>query len=201
VLRIYTASRTRPRATAQVLNAVPSGWRNVVSSNQTKRYRDTVQSEYYVEYLFTRRGLVLPDDDGMRLVKAAGDRVVLADSSGAETEYKVQRYDNSVCVDSPFGGVVLEVIPRFTEPGSAAPEGSLLAPMPGVVIRVGAERGETVSQGQPLLWLEAMKMEHTITAPNDGVLTELHVAVGTQVEVGAILAFVGQHDSQEGLAQ
>lgn len=195
------ADAAHNRATAQVLNAVPSGWRNVVSSNQTKRYRDTVQSEYYVEYLFTRRGLVLPDDDGLRLVKAAGDRVVLADSSGAETEYKVQRYDNTVCVDSPFGGVVLEVIPRFTEPGSAAPEGSLLAPMPGVVIRVGAERGETVSQGQPLLWLEAMKMEHTITAPNDGVLTDLHVAVGTQVEVGAILAFVGQHDSQEGLAQ
>lgn len=189
------------RAQAPVLRDVPSGWRNVASGHQTKRYRDAVQTEHCVEYSFTRSGLILPFDDGVRLVSAAADRVVLADSSGAETAYKLQRYGNTVCVDSPFGGVVLEAIPRFTEPGLAAPEGSLLAPMPGVVIRVGAERGETVSQGQPLLWLEAMKMEHIITAPNDGVLTDLHVAVGTQVEVGAILAFVGQHDPQDGTEQ
>jgi len=52
-----------------------------------------------------------------------------------------------------------------------------------------------VRAGQPLLWLEAMKMEHTITAPADGVLVELNVTAGQQVEVGAVLARV---DSGEG---
>jgi propionyl-CoA carboxylase alpha chain len=43
-----------------------------------------------------------------------------------------------------------------------------------------------------LLWLEAMKMEHTIAAPADGVVGELKVAAGQQVEVGAVLAVVGE---------
>ena len=68
--------------------------------------------------------------------------------------------------------------------------GSLLAPMPGSVLRVGAAVGDTVTAGQPLVWLEAMKMEHTIAAPADGVLAELNVTAGTQVEVGAVLARV-----------
>jgi propionyl-CoA carboxylase alpha chain len=62
--------------------------------------------------------------------------------------------------------------------------------MPGNVIRVGAQVGDTVTVGQPLVWLEAMKMEHTITAAADGVLAELDVAPGQQVEVGAVLARV-----------
>ena len=69
-------------------------------------------------------------------------------------------------------------------------KGSLLAPMPGSVIRLGAALGDTVTAGQPLVWLEAMKMEHTITAPADGVLIQLSVAVGQQVDVGAVLARV-----------
>lgn len=68
--------------------------------------------------------------------------------------------------------------------------------MPGNVIRIGAEAGATVTAGQPLIWLEAMKMEHTITAPNDGVLAEINVQTGQQVEVGAVLARVEAPDSE-----
>ncbi len=60
--------------------------------------------------------------------------------------------------------------------------------MPGSVTRVGAAVGDKVKAGQPLIWLEAMKMEHTITAPGGGVLAELNVAAGQQVDVGAVLA-------------
>ena len=76
-------------------------------------------------------------------------------------------------------------------------KGSLVAPMPGNVIRLGAAVGDTVTAGQPLIWLEAMKMEHTITAPSDGVLAELNVETGQQVEVGAVLARVdAPHDPE-----
>ena len=70
--------------------------------------------------------------------------------------------------------------------------------MPGSVVRVGAAVGDKVSAGQPLIWLEAMKMEHTLTAPSDGVLAELNVEPGRQVDVGAVLARV---DTEEGEPQ
>jgi len=63
------------------------------------------------------------------------------------------------------------------------------------VIRLGAGLGDQVSVGQPLVWLEAMKMEHTIVAPADGVIAELNVTVGQQVEVGAVLARVEAPDA------
>ena len=89
-----------------------------------------------------------------------------------------------------FYGVGFTAVPRFVEPGSAVAKGSLVAPMPGLVIRVGAQLGDTVRAGLPLIWLEAMKMEHTVVAPGDGVLVELNVEPGQQVEVGAVLARV-----------
>ena len=58
------------------------------------------------------------------------------------------------------------------------------------MVRLGAGLGDTVTAGQPLVWLEAMKMEHIIASPAAGVLTELSVAVGQQVGVGAVLARV-----------
>jgi biotin carboxyl carrier protein len=67
--------------------------------------------------------------------------------------------------------------------------------MPGTVIRVGVEVGDQVTAGQGLVWLEAMKMEHTISAPADGILVELAVAAGQQVEVGAVLAVVQVEES------
>ena len=85
--------------------------------------------------------------------------------------------------------------------GAAALAGCVVAPMPGVVIRVGAQLGDTVTAGQPLVWLEAMKMEHTLTAATDGVLTQLNVQAGQQVEVGAVLALVDDQTAQPGSEQ
>jgi 3-methylcrotonyl-CoA carboxylase alpha subunit len=65
--------------------------------------------------------------------------------------------------------------------------GSLAAPMPGKVIKVMAAVGKKVTKGEPLLILEAMKMEHTITAPADGVVKEIQYAAGDQVLEGAEL--------------
>ena len=62
--------------------------------------------------------------------------------------------------------------------------GGLLAPMPGKVIALIAEAGATVEKGAPLLILEAMKMEHTITAPAAGTVKGFHFAVGDQVGDG-----------------
>jgi acetyl/propionyl-CoA carboxylase alpha subunit len=170
-----------------VFGGLPSGWRNLPSGFQTKRYVDGTGVEHVVAYRFVRGALQLPDDEATSLVSSTAERVVLA-AGGVEHPFDVARYGDDVFVDSPLGSVKLTVAPRFPDPDSAVAQGSLLAPMPGSVLRVGAAVGDHVKAGQPLIWLEAMKMEHTITAPTKGVLTELNVGAGQQVDVGAVLA-------------
>jgi propionyl-CoA carboxylase alpha chain len=197
------------RATARasgVLGSLPSGWRNLASGYQVKTYLDDAGAEHRIQYRFARTGLVLPADEGVHLVSSSADEVVLADANGVAHRFAVKHYGaegSAVYVDSAHGPVHLIAQPRFPEPGSAVEKGSLVAPMPGNVIRLGAAVGDTVTAGQPLIWLEAMKMEHTITAPADGVLAELNVDTGHQVEVGAVLARVdAPHDPEaEGEAQ
>lgn len=71
-----------------------------------------------------------------------------------------------------------------------AHHGALTAPMPGTVTVVKASVGDLVRRGQPLLVLEAMKMEHVISAPHDGVVSELHAAAGSTVAMEQLLAVV-----------
>lgn len=66
--------------------------------------------------------------------------------------------------------------------------GGLEAPMPGVVTRVLVAAGDAVTKGQPLVALEAMKMEHLIRAPRDGRVKSLPIAAGTMVQAGTPLA-------------
>jgi acetyl-CoA/propionyl-CoA carboxylase, biotin carboxylase, biotin carboxyl carrier protein len=76
-------------------------------------------------------------------------------------------------------------------PGAAAAgDGVVRSPMPGTVLVVKAQAGDRVSEGQPLVIVEAMKMEHTVTAPCDGVVSELRVEAGRPVDMDAVLAVV-----------
>jgi len=185
------------RATASVNAGLPGGWRNLPSQPQVKTFTGD-HGEHEVRYRLGRTGLdTVGFDTGFEtvtLLDLRPDRVVL-ELDGLRREFRVARYADAVHVDSGLGPVRLREVPRFTDPSTQVAAGSLLAPMPGAVIRLGAEVGDTVTAGQPILWLDAMKMEHTITAPTSGVLTELNVTVGAQVAVGALLAVVTEPDA------
>ncbi|HEY7048120.1 MAG TPA: biotin carboxylase N-terminal domain-containing protein [Jatrophihabitantaceae bacterium] len=170
----------------------PSGWRNVPSQPQRKQYEGVD-----VEYRLTRDGLVSDAHPDVRLVEATPNTVVL-DIGGVRRRYEVAAYPDLVCVDEPRGTVTLRPIERFPDPAAEVAAGSLLAPMPGTVVRVAVSAGDQVGQGQPLLWLEAMKMEHTITAPAAGVVTELPVRAGQPVDVGTVLAIVQPSAASDG---
>ncbi|MBT2188173.1 acetyl/propionyl/methylcrotonyl-CoA carboxylase subunit alpha [Sphingobium nicotianae] len=71
---------------------------------------------------------------------------------------------------------------------ASAGNGTILAPMPGRIIAVDVAAGDAVTRGQKLLTLEAMKMEHSLTAPFDGTVAELNAVAGAQVQVEALLA-------------
>lgn len=193
------ADAAHNRATAQAFGSIPGGWRNLASGFQSKGYLDDAGTEHRVEYRFTRTGLIVNGGE-VTLISSTPDEVVLADPAGVARTFTVARYGpafQDVYVDSPAGGVHLVALPRFPDPESAVARGSLLAPMPGNVIRLGAAVGDPVSAGQPLIWLEAMKMEHTISAPSDGVLAQLDVKPGDQVEVGAVLARVEEPEATQ----
>jgi 3-methylcrotonyl-CoA carboxylase alpha subunit len=71
--------------------------------------------------------------------------------------------------------------------GRTEGDGSILSPMPGKIIAVEVSHGQVVTKGQKLVTLEAMKMEHSLTAPFDGVVADLNATPGAQVQVEALL--------------
>ncbi|MFC8709142.1 acetyl/propionyl/methylcrotonyl-CoA carboxylase subunit alpha [Streptomyces sp. NPDC057197] len=168
------------------------GWRNVPSQPQVKRYL-MAGEEHEVRYRHTRAGLAA-DCGEVRVVQVDARRVVL-EADGVRRPYTVTRYGDRIHVN----GTALTALPRFPDPAAQRVPGSLLAPMPGTVVRLadGLAEGAAVRAGEPLLWLEAMKMEHKISAPVTGTLTALHATPGQQVEPGALLAVVREDQGHE----
>ena len=70
------------------------------------------------------------------------------------------------------------------------------APMPGVVLKIFVEAGDVVAKGDPLLILEAMKMEHQIASPHDGVVDAIHCSEGEMVQPGVDLISVERTESE-----
>ena len=190
------AAAAANRASATVLPHVPSGWRNTPSQLQHKTFRHG-DEEITVAYRLGRQGLEAPDHPGVALVSAEPQRVVL-EVDGVRRSFDVSTYGDLVCVDSALGPVSLVPVGRFVDPSEQIAAGSLLAPMPGSVVRLAVAVGDTVAEGQVLLWLEAMKMQHEVRAPADGVVTELDVVDGQQVDVGAVLAVVEPSEQSPG---
>lgn len=189
------AAANRERALAAgVSGALPSGWRNVVAAPQRKCYLHD-GDEYEIAYRITRDGLLAEGYTGVNLLRAAPNEVVL-ECAGIRRRFAVAVHADLVCVDSSLGPVALRRLPRFRDLSTRLPVGSLVAPMPGTVIRIAVTLGDIVHSGQPLLWLEAMKMEHQVDIPVDGVVSELDITVGQQVEPGAVLAVITEQESR-----
>jgi propionyl-CoA carboxylase alpha chain len=178
---IALAEQAKAARTVQL--GIPVAWRNVVSQPQR-----TVFEEATVEWLGAY------SVDGHTVVAAGPDSVTL-ETDGVRTTYDVAVVGDAVDVDSPQGHVRLTKVPRFVDPADAVASGSLLAPMPGTVVRVAVEQGQAVSAGDPVLVLEAMKMQHTVSAPYAGVVTQINVKTGAQVASGEVLAVVEGEDA------
>ncbi len=119
-----------------------------------------------------------------------GSEVVIGDASGADAG--VIEHDDGETVWLNETGETFALRPfaaRGTGQASAA-DGAIIAPMPGKVIAVDVAEGQAVTAGQRLMVLEAMKMEHALAAPFDGLVEGLAVIAGAQVQVDAVLCRV-----------
>ena len=185
------AQAERCRLARTVQRSIPVAWRNVVSQRQSTMFTTSRGEDLRVEWLAGRDGYVA---DGV-LVVSASPEVVVLDRDSVRTSYDVAVAGDFVYVDWPSGHVALTVIPKFTDPADQVASGSLLAPMPGTVVRVEVVAGQRVEAGQAVLVLEAMKMQHTVAAPHAGTVAGLPVVAGQQVTAGDVLAVVQEEDA------
>ncbi|KAA1420345.1 biotin/lipoyl-binding protein [Nocardioides humilatus] len=175
------------RRSAKVQSRIPAGFRNVLAQPQQTVFL-LGEEELPVRW-YGGRTFASVDVDGVTVVEVASDHVVL-EIGGVRRTFTVHVAGSHVDVESPLGHVALRRKPRFVDPSQQVAAGSLLAPMPGSVVAVHAHVGDAVTEGQPILVMEAMKMQHTIAAPYSGTVTELAATTGQQVEAGTVLAVV-----------
>ncbi len=191
-IAVALADAAANRQRAAISPGLPAGWRNLASGPQSKGYLHD-DNEIEVRYRNTRDGVLLPDDPEVSVGAITPDTVILT-VGGVDRRFVVDRLGDSAWVDFTGGSAALTRKPRFVDPAEVSAPGSLLAPMPGSVIRIAVVLGQEIKRGDPLMWLEAMKMEHTIAASADGIVEELPVAAGQQVAVGEILAVITEQD-------
>ncbi len=186
------SAQAERRRDAPVLAHLPSGWRNNPNDFQRVAY-DTVSGRVDVAYRFDRTGRLAEaqvgsdEPAGVEIVSCEPGEVVV-DVEGVRRRVEVNRVGEQSYVDSSGGSSVLMEVERFPAPGSKLAAGSLVAPLPGTVVKVAVSEGDTVSAGDLLLVIEAMKMEHEVSAPAEGTVSEIRTREGDQVEPGQLLA-------------
>ncbi len=163
-------------------------WRNVPSRERVRTYRHA-GVEYPVTYAARGGRLESAWLPGVRVESVSADRVVLDDHGVRET-YRVTVVDGGVDVHGPGGAFDFHDVPKFVDPAENVAAGSLLASMPGLVVALHVAEGDQVAAGAPIVVLEAMKMQQTLTAPAGGVVSVLAVEVGRQVAAGDVLAVI-----------
>jgi propionyl-CoA carboxylase alpha chain len=124
------------------------------------------------------------------LVVEAGEREILIEIDGIRRRFIVAVHSGVTFVHGSLGSAELVAIPRFVSHGSDEVAGSYVAPMPGAVREVRVSVGDRVEEGTVMLVLEAMKMEHPISAHAAGVVTEVCVEVDQMVEPDEVLVVI-----------
>ena len=207
---VFCAER-RNRAADPHHGFAPSGFRNLRTQGQRQVWSDGA-NDHHVEFVVESRtsaSVLLgawptPGDDGVmsaddrrsvavRLLARADDReVVEVDGVRHGVDVSVDSGDGgghavTVRCRSAAGAVAFALQPRFVEHDLDDAGGGPICPLPGTVIAVHVEAGETVADGTVLMVVEAMKMEHKITATSPATVTDVRFAVGDKVDQGELL--------------
>tara|TARA_B100002019_G_scaffold34371_3_gene28436 strand:- start:946 stop:2868 length:1923 start_codon:yes stop_codon:yes gene_type:complete len=177
------------RNNSNVAKFMPSGWTNGRLPNQKVTF-EFENTEYDFEYKQKRDQKFLFSNNKEAFIYSSDEDGIDMIFDGKRHYSRVTLSKNNILVHMPFGDVMLELKPRFKMPGTEVTIGGLIAPMPGKVIDVKVKKGKKVKAGDTLVILEAMKMEHSIKASEDGTVSELLISVNDQVENGALLMVV-----------
>ena len=182
---VAIAAQGAHRAKATVWHAIRSGWRNTPMPPQEVRLRHG-DDEIVVTYESQRDGAFRVGEQLVRVHRWDGTQIDV-EIDGRRHQATVLRAGDRWWVHTSRGSVEFVEVPRFPVVGMEVVEGGLVAPMPAKVVAIEVATGESVTSGQLLLVLEAMKMEHRISAPTDGVVADVLVTIDEQVDNGALL--------------
>jgi acetyl/propionyl-CoA carboxylase alpha subunit len=183
------AARARRSGGGPTPPAIPAGWRNVGRAAQPTVFRcGGREIEVLLEH--DRATARTGDELATFAVRDACSDAVELDAGGLRRRFRVHAVGEHHHVDSVVGSTTLTEVPRHPVPAAAVAVGSLLAPLPGSVVDVHVQVGDSVDAGAPILTMEAMKMEHSVSAPHAGTVTRITVAVGDQLTSGTLLAIV-----------
>jgi propionyl-CoA carboxylase alpha chain len=187
------------RAQAPVLRGLPSGWRNNPGQMQTIAFASgdtTIEVRYRIHS---------PRDIDVHIDGVAHKASLLSCTAGhlafafddVRRTCRLMSRDDVHHVHSTLGTSELHEVPRFPPPARTEVRGGCHAPMPGKILAVRVAPGQCVAKGETLVILEAMKMEHEVTAPHDGVVRDVLVEVGQQVDAGAVLVALDEARNEE----
>jgi propionyl-CoA carboxylase alpha chain len=209
------AGATRRRADATVLASLPAGFTTsgafdpearfaVAGAKRTVRYRQARDGTWTLwlsgdEDPDPASRDAGPADAGDHAQVAATTRQVRVHDVAADGHLDLeldghrQRVrvvgadDGDLQVVTAAGRVDLRAVPRFPDAAADDVAGATRSPMPGSVVALAVEVGQSVARGDLLVTVEAMKMEHRVTAPADGTVAEVRVAAGQQVDADQVL--------------
>ena len=176
------------------------GWRLNGAGHQELLFRDGAEERRVTA---TARSGDWSLQLGERQVVAGGERRpdgtlgIVLDGIGKPVTVLDHDLETVVFLDGDSWSLV-EIDPLAPSAGEDPTAGRLTAPMPGRVTQLMAAAGTKVRRGEPLMIIEAMKMEHTVAAPIDGVVEAVHFAVGDLVEEGAELIALAQERQEQG---
>ncbi len=191
------------RAARTLLPAIPSDYRNsrfrdawVDYDHEGESLRATWRSLGRGRFHVTVGGDAFASD--VTLVAWDGTEIVVEGSEGVRRRARVV-FDGDVAYVSASGvSLRLRALPRFPDVTATKAAGSCLAPMPGKIIRIAVASGDAVESGQPLVVMEAMKMEHTVDAPRAGIVDAVRVVEGDQVDADQVLIVLGDEEASGG---
>ncbi len=184
------------RKNSIVLSSIPSGWRNGrLPAQEISLLHDG--ENLNVSYKSRRDASFLFNDKKIVKLHKWSARGIEAEIEDERINSLITESPETIHVQTTKGTVSFVLVPRFEPPGFQIAEGSLVAPMPGVVLEIRVSPGDSVSTGDTLLVLEAMKMENHIKAPHDGTVSEILVSENQQLENGVPLLVINQTDDSE----
>ena len=177
------------RKNTPTLSGIQSGWTNSRLPKQKINFQYNSE-ELSILYKSNR-------DGSFEINKGINAKIIEWNNSGIDIEIddkrffsKVTRKDANLIVHGPWGDILFKIMPRFKSVSQEVKDGGLIAPMPGKVIDLKVKVGSKIKKGDTLVILEAMKMEHTVKATEDGVIDELFISNHDQVENGALLMVI-----------
>ena len=197
-IAIAIESQAKRRANAKINKRIRGGWRNSTMPDEELtleaygeeiklRYKSNRDNSFNFSFEETSHVVTVID---------SGYGSVEIDIDGQRSQYTLDKIGEEWLVHSTFCDFEFKELPRYPISSSDDFGGGLVAPMPGAILSIDIKPGDTVKKGDVLVILEAMKMEHRITAPRDGIVGSVQASVGEQVENEQLLVTLEEEEGE-----